>query len=41
MVGCKILAAEPYGVIHSSPSKDQKLAKNSVFSGIVGKIKGK
>jgi hypothetical protein len=41
MVGCKFLAAEPHGVIPSGPSKDKKLAKNSVFYGMLGKMKGK
>jgi hypothetical protein len=39
MVGCKFLAAEPYMVISSWPSKDPKLAKHSVLYEMVGKMK--
>jgi hypothetical protein len=41
MVLCKFSAAETHGVIPSGPSKDQKLAKNSVLYEMVGKMKGK
>jgi hypothetical protein len=41
MVGCKFLAAEAHGVIPSGPSKDQNLAKNSIFYRMVEKMKGK
>jgi hypothetical protein len=40
MVRYKFLGAKPYGVIHFGPSKDRKLAKNSVLYEMVGTIKG-